>query len=94
MRKHIRGEDMSNNVGGNIAKYRKLNGISQKYLADKIGLSSQGLYKIEKGMVSPRAATLERIMLALCITPNQLFGIERITEENSSIIAKLKEMQA
>ena len=84
---------MSNNIGENIAKYRKLNGISQKYLAKKISISAQGLLKIEKGIVSPRAATLEKIMLALCITPNQLFGLERITDENSNIIEKLKEMQ-
>ena len=71
---------MSCNVGENIATYRKIKGISQKYLADRIGISSQGLYKIEKGLVSPRAVTLEKIMLVLCITPNQLFGVERITE--------------
>jgi Predicted transcriptional regulator with C-terminal CBS domains len=85
---------MRKDVGGNIARYRKLNGISQKFLADKIGISSQGLYKIEKGFVSPRAVTLEKIMLALCITPNQLFGVEQITNDNSSIIEKLRELRA
>jgi len=85
---------MNEMVGDNISKYRRLNGISQKYLAERIGISPQGLYKIEKGIVSPRAATLERIMLALCITPNQIFGIERITEDNSSIIEKLREIRA
>jgi len=84
---------MSKGVGANIARYRKLNGISQKYLAEKIGISSQGLHKIEKGLVSPKAITLEKIMLALCITPNQIFGVERITEENSSIIKILKELR-
>ena len=85
---------MNGAIGQNIAKYRKLNGISQKYLAEKIGISTQGLYKIEKGIVSPRAVNLEKIMFALGITPNQLFGIERITEDNSSIIEKLRELQA
>ena len=85
---------MKKEVGANIAKCRKLNGISQKYLASKIGISSQGLYKIEKGIVSPRAATLEKIMLVLCITPNQLFGIEQITEENNNIIEQLRKMKA
>jgi len=84
---------MNGAIGQNIAKYRKLNGISQKYLAEKIGISQQGLYKIERGIASPRAATLEKVMFALCITPNQLFGIERITEDNSSIIEKLRELQ-
>ena len=85
---------MNEVIGDNISKYRRLNGISQKFLAERIGISPQGLYKIEKGIVSPRAATLERIMLALCITPNQIFGIERITEDNSSIIEKLRDIRA
>lgn len=81
---------MSNFIGENIVKYRKINGISQNYLAKRIGISQQGLFKIEKGLVSPRAETLEKIIVALCLTPNQLFGTETITEDNSSIIYKLK----
>ena len=84
---------MSKEVGLNIVKYRKLNGMSQKYLASKIGISVQGLLKIEKGMTSPRAATLELIMEALSLTPNQIFGVEPITEENSGLIERLKRMQ-
>ena len=85
---------MSESVGENIVKCRKLNGMSQTYLASKVGISKQGLLKIEKGMVSPRAETLDKIMNALCITPNQLFGAEQITEKNSSIIEKLRRLQA
>ena len=83
---------MRNVVGNNIVKYRKLNGISQKYLAAAIGVSQQGLLKIEKGMVSPRACTVEKIVDVLCITPNQLFGLEQITEENASILGRLQKI--
>ena len=82
---------MCENIGKNIVKYRKLNGMSRNHLADRIGISQQGLFKIEKGMVNPRANTIEKIITALCITPNQLFGTEQITEDNNSIIAKLRE---
>ena len=84
---------MNNTVGANIVKYRKLNGISQKYLASKIGISSQGLLKIEKGISSPSAKTIEKIIDVLCITPNQLFGLEDITEENSNLVAILKRLR-
>ena len=84
---------MKNEIGANIVKYRKLNGISQKYLANKIGISSQGLLKIERGIVSPRAETLEKIMLILCLTPNQLFGTDEITEDHSNIANKLRKLQ-
>ena len=85
---------MYKDVGSNIAKYRKLNGITQKYLASKIGISSQGLHKIERGLVSPRVATVEKILSVLGMTPNQLFGVEKITEGNSSIVEKLRDLRA
>ena len=71
---------MESSVGKNILKYRKLKGMSQKFVAGKVSISSQGLLKIEKGQVSPKAATLEKLMVVLDITPNQLFGIEEISE--------------
>ena len=82
---------MNTSVGANIVKYRKINGISQKYLAKVVGISSQGLLKIEKGQVSPKAETIEKIISALSITPNQLFGVEQVTEDNSNILVQLKE---
>ena len=81
---------MKPTIGENIVKCRKLNGISQKYLAAKIGLSAQGLHKIEKGFVNPRTGTIEKIMTALCVTPNQLFGLEEINEDNISILYRIR----
>ena len=83
---------MSNKIGENIVKYRKMNGISQKYLANKIGISVQGLLKIEKGIVSPKASTLEKIIGIFCITPNQLFGVDKITETNVDFALKLRKL--
>ena len=84
---------MNNEIGTSIVKYRKINGMSQKFLAKELGISSQGLLKIEKGIVNPRSNTVAKICEILCITPNQLFGIERIDEKNSSIIERLKRMK-
>ena len=84
---------MTTNVGENIMKYRKLNGMTRKYLAQSVGISSQGLFKIEKGLVSPKADTLEKFIEVLCITPNQIFGVEKIDEDNGSILARLKRLR-
>ena len=84
---------MTTNVGENIMKYRKLNGMSQKYLANSVGMSTQGLSKIERGIVSPKADTLGKFIEVLCITPNQLFGLEQIDEDNGSILARLKRLR-
>ena len=85
---------MNNKIGASIVKYRKINGMSQKFLAKELGISSQGLLKIEKGIVNPRSNTVAKICEILCITPNQLFGIEQIEEKNSSIIERLRKMEA
>ena len=86
-----KGDYMKCLIGENIVKWRKLNGISQKYLANKVGISAQGLLKIEKGLVSPRAETIKKVMEILCITPNQLFGLEEINEDNISILEQLRQ---
>lgn len=80
---------MGKNIGKNIVRGREINGISQKYLAHQIGITKQGLLKIEKGVSSPKAETLEKIMHELCLTPNQIFGIERIVEDDRNIIERL-----
>ena len=84
---------MNNKVGANIVKYRKINGMSQKYLANLIGISCQGLHKIEKGEASPRTGTIEKICESLCITPNQLFGVDEINEKNINILSRLRQMK-
>ena len=84
---------MTTNIGENITKYRKLNGMTQKYLAQSVGISTHGLFKIERGLVSPKADTLAKFIKVLCITPNQLFGVEQIDEDNGSILARLKRLK-
>ena len=66
--------------------------MTQKYLAAKLGISVQGLNKIEMGRVTPKVETIEKVINVLCITPNQIFGLEPITEENSSILLRIKNM--
>lgn len=63
-------------IGQNIIKYRRKRELSQKELAELVDMTPQSLLKVEKGLVNPKADTLEKIMEALRITPNQLFGAE------------------
>ena len=76
-------ENKSNKVGENIVKCRKMNGMSQTFLAEKIGISVQGLNKIEKGKVGTNTRTLAKIGTILRVTPNQLFGLDPITEDDT-----------
>ena len=79
-------------IGEKIVKYRKANGMTQTHLASKIGISNQGLLKIEKGHTYPRADTVQKILNVLCITPNQLFGKEEMSDENLDLLTRIRKM--
>lgn len=64
-------------IGENIAYYRRKKDISQKDFANLIGMAPANVSRIEKNIANPRAETLEKILNALQITPNQLFGVEQ-----------------
>jgi Predicted transcriptional regulators len=63
----------NNSLGNNIVRIRKEKKMSQKNLANIINMTPQSLLKIEKGMVNPKTETLEKIIKALNITPNELY---------------------
>lgn len=71
---------MSNHIGENIVIIRKKKKISQKSLAKAVGITPQSLLKIEKGHVNPKSETLEKIMQALDISANELYGNEETSD--------------
>ncbi len=52
---------MSNNIGTNIAYFRRKKGLTQKELADKVNLSPSFISHIENGISNPSNETLEKI---------------------------------
>lgn len=69
-------------VGNNIKLLRKAKNITQEDLAGIIGIHSRQLSKIETGDHFPSCRTLEKICMALEITPQDLFDFEFLIEEN------------
>ena len=61
-------------LGENLQTIRKARGMKQQELADQIGINMQSLSKIERGLNYPAYETLEKIMNALGITPNELLS--------------------
>jgi len=59
-------------LGENIQTIRKCRGMKQQELADRIGINTQSLSKIERGVNYPTFDTLEKIMDVLGVTPNEL----------------------
>ena len=66
-------------IAKNIKKYRKIAGISQAELAEKVGVSHEFIRRNEsqKGRKSFSVDTLWKVSLALNINPGLLFEIDK-----------------
>ncbi|WP_339101616.1 helix-turn-helix domain-containing protein [Candidatus Enterococcus clewellii] len=65
---------MIENFGTNIARLRKEKGMTQKELADQLGVNKQTISNIEKGEGYPTFKNLEKLSQILSANPIQLFG--------------------
>lgn len=59
-------------MGKNIKFLRKLRGLSQRELAERIGLKRNNIASYEAGIVEPRAATFIRMARFFEVDPTQL----------------------
>lgn len=63
-------------VGSAIVAHRKKLGMSQIELADELGVGADSLSRIEKGLVAPRFARLEKIASILDCAVADLFRVQ------------------
>ena len=73
-------------VGNNIKLLRKARNITQEELAETIGSHSRQLSKIETGEHFPSCKTLEKLCVALDVTPKVLFDFEFLLDENEGAL--------
>ena len=59
-------------VGERIKAARKKAGMTQKELADKLGIPYQGISQYERGIRNPKIATVKKIAEALQVSPSEL----------------------
>ena len=72
--------DIKKNVGNRIRRIRKARHMTQEKLAEIIGVEPPSISNIENGKYFPSAENLEKIMIALNTSPEELF----CTEENKN----------
>ncbi len=70
--------DIKKEVGEKIKRFRKKNGFTQEKLAEIVDISSRNLSNIELGLSYPKPETLEKIMLALNMTTEELFSNDNL----------------
>lgn len=60
-------------IGAKIKELRIINGLTQEELADRAELTKGYISQIERNHTSPSISTLEDILLALGVTPEEFF---------------------
>lgn len=68
-------------VGKNIAKYRKVSGLTQEEFGIMLGVTNQAVSKWESEVSSPDIMLLPEIASVLGITLENLYGIEKESEK-------------
>lgn len=67
-------------IGTRIRKYRELRGLSQKDLADLIGVSNSRVSNWEQGINRPNADIISDLCKALDVSPSELLDIQISTD--------------
>jgi transcriptional regulator with XRE-family HTH domain len=66
--------DLLDRFASNVRKFRAKKKLSQKALADRIGISVSYVSMLERGQRSPPLETIEKLAKALGIPPATLLG--------------------
>ncbi len=77
-------------IGSRIRKFREQAGLSQKELAQQIGVSNSRVSNWEQGINRPDADILAALCTALNVSPSLLLGVrlsaEELNEEERDVI--------
>lgn len=65
------------NTASNLKVIRELKGISQAELGEKVGVSQQMIFQLEKGFRTLSVPMLVSISEALECTPNDILGFRK-----------------
>jgi transcriptional regulator with XRE-family HTH domain len=66
--------DLLTRFAGNVRRLRSKKHLSQKALADKVGISVSYVSMLERGQRSPPLETIEKMAKALGVPPANLLG--------------------
>ncbi len=81
---------MKYEIGMRIRKYREMSGLSQKELANIIGVSNSRISNWEQGINRPDADILAELCRALNVSPSELLDVrlspEDLNEQERKVI--------
>ncbi len=80
-------KDINLKISKNIAKARKKRGLSQKQVAERIGITQNAVYQWENGLRCAKLETVIKVSEAIGCNPNEILNGIKI-DTNSSYTAK------
>lgn len=83
------GDCVRYEIGNRIRKHRESLGISQRQLAEQIGVSNGRISNWEQGLNRPDADMLTELCRVLKVSPSSLLGVKLFTDELSDIEWKI-----
>lgn len=82
-------------IGNRIRKYRELRGMSQKELAERIGVSNSRVSNWEQGINRPDADILAQLCRVLNVSPSELLDVhlstDTLNEQERKVIQAYRE---
>lgn len=80
---------MKYEIGSRIRKYREEKGISQKELAQMLGIKNSRVSNWEQGLNRPDADILADICRVLQVSPSDLLGVQLVEGELNDLERKV-----
>lgn len=77
--------NLARTIGGNVAKYRNIAGMTQVQLAERVGVSTAFISRVERGQKMMKVHTLYATAQALTVSCDALICQERQTASFENI---------
>lgn len=79
--------------GSNLRHHRKAKHLTQDALAEMVGLSSEMISKIERGIAAPSFATVEKLSEVLEVPEVAFFGVGLVLTSDTARTRQLSKIQ-
>ena len=79
-------------IGKNVARYRNESGMTQAQLAEKIGVSTAFVSRVERGQKTMKVRTLYKVVQVLNVSMDALFCQDIATSHFENIVSLLAAM--
>ena len=77
-------------LGRNVASYRKLAGLTQEQLAEEVGVTSETISRLERGIPIPSLARIDEFAVALGLDLADLVRFRRRTSYKGDVLDRLR----